>query len=329
MLRGKSGENRKKPERIAAGPEAPGFARSMGEKIGRLSQIFLPLTLITTATLGISYLLWWPIHAKEPMLSGLKSSNSAERGRLSRQAIYNAVLQKPHPAWIARKELEQLAGLGLFAENHSIFEANLSRELAQKYETSPWLERVHAVRLRYPAQIELEFDWRKPAARIANTTMVVDRSGTVLNLMSDCPSVQSMNLPLIAGVISSPTEPGRRVQEKELAEGIELLAAVQDPLTPFKVSTLQREPAGIWVITTNNALVIRWGYFGDDRGDPSTKEKVLAIRSRLGEKNSAMIAEIKVYAPSFPVTMRLREVAVSPSLNKTGTNATPARQKHN
>lgn len=303
MSRGKNAE-KKKPARVAAGPEAPGFARSLGENTGRLISPVLPLLVFFAVGGGLSFLLWRSTASAE-----VRSGAPGRAGeRLTDRMIRGAILQTPRPFWISKEDFERTANLGLFALDRSIFEANLSRTLAERYESSPWVERVNAVRLRYPAQMEVEIEWRKPAARV-DRLMVLDRMGYVLNLMGDSQAVR--DIPVITGLIATRSEAGTKVREKELIEALELLAVVKDALgcSPgqLKVSTILREPSGMWRVITDRGPAIYWGAFTDDppMDEPRTREKAELLRRRLCEiKDPALLEYIKVYHATAPVKPR-------------------------
>lgn len=304
MSRGKSADNKRKGARVA-GDLSPGFARNLGENTGRVLRPFIPLVLMLLVGTGLSALLWRSMaNAAGPGV------NANADDRLTVLAIRNSVLQKQRPSWILREDFEQVANLGLFAESRSIFEANLSRQIAIKYESSPWVERVQAVRLRYPAQIELEIDWRKPVARVERSNMVLDRQGVLLNLSADRPDIRD-GTPLIAGVVPSRVEPGIRVREKELIEAIDLLAVVREALNSspgqLKVMSLQRESSGRWLVLTDRGPVIYWGWFTEDPpiDEPRTRDKADLLRRRLCEsKDPGVLEYVKVYTTQAPIKLR-------------------------
>lgn len=322
----KEKEKDKKPARIAAGPGAPGFARSMGETVGRAVSAFLPLLgLALTGTL-ITFIFWKVAHCESPLIqtgAGRAAVSPADRERLTTAAIRNAVLQKPRPAWIMPKEYEQIAALGLFAQNRSVFDSGLSRAIAERYESSPWVARVTELRLRYPARLELDIEWRKPAARVENAPMVLDEKGYVLN-MTSAPEV-----PLIAGMTVNRTEIGRQVREPELNEGLQLIGTMRDALNTspgqLKASCIFREPAGTWRVITDRGPTIYWGVYSDEppMDEPRTREKVDLLRRRLSEiKDPSLIEYVKVYTAQAPVMPRgglpAREPAATPVRANTG-----------
>ena len=291
----------KKPARVAVGPEAAGFARSMGENTGRIIRPMIPLLAFVLSFCALSYVLWRPVYSD--------TSTTGARGRLQSRTIRFSILSKPRPAWMSREDHDQVADLGLFAVNRSVFDANLSREMAQKFEASPWVERVETVRLRFPAQMDVELEWRKPAARVNGSTMVLDRAGFVMSLMSDSPVVR--DVPRISGVSAQTTEAGKQVSEKELLQALQLLTKVREALASspgsLKVADIQRDTAGMWRVLTDRGPMIYWGAFTDEppMGEPATQEKVDLLRRRLCEsRDPSSIEYIKVYMPNAPFKPR-------------------------
>jgi hypothetical protein len=303
MSKGKTAE-KKKPVRVAAGAEAPGFARSMGENTGRVLRPIMPLVLIITVFVGVCALMWHPVHGE-----GKGGDSVSARGRLTSKMLRAAVLSKKRPEWISPEDYAQVADLGLLAQNHSVFEANLSRQLAETYESNSWVERVSAVRLRYPAQIDVEIEWRKPVARVGQSSMVLDRNGYVLNLMADSANVR--DTPIIAGVSCLRTEKGRQVPEKDLHDALSLLQVVREALNSskggLKVAMVQRSAAGMWQVVTDRGPVIQWGVYTDDppMDVPSTREKADNLRNRLCEiKDPLLIEQLNLNHATTPVKMR-------------------------
>jgi hypothetical protein len=308
MSRAKTAENKKKAPRVAAGPEAAPFARSLGENLGRLARTVLPITLILTTMFGLSLLLWLPLQSNAPVDLGV-----SERSRLTPQAIEQPVLRMRRPEWISKDDFEDLARQGLVAANHSVFEPNLSRTLMQCYKNNPWVEKVTAVHLQYPAQLSVELELRKPAARIERSTpdkgqMVVDRNGVVLNLMPDTVPIPT---PLIVGLSCARTDIGKSVPEKEVQEGLKLLGVLDDTFaklkSPLKVAEAKRDPKGTWYIVTDRGPALYWGYFCDDPpiDEPTTTDKLQKLALRLREiGDPSRLEYIRLYSPDAPVAMR-------------------------
>ncbi|HYG74160.1 MAG TPA: hypothetical protein VEK08_04065 [Planctomycetota bacterium] len=321
MSRAKSsGDNKKKPARVAAGPEAPGFARTLGENLGRFLRPLIPICLFFIAGAGFSVLLWRSFGAVSA--SG-QSDTQPARDRLSEKVIRQAFVNKQRPVWISREDYEQVVTLGNFASGRSIFEPKLSHKIAEKLSESPWVERVQSVRLRYPSHMDIEIEWRKPAARV-DRLMVLDPSGHVLNLMPDSPAVR--DTPLISGVICGRTETGKPVREKELIEALGLLKEVKDVLATspgqLKIATIMRQPSGQWLVITDRGPAVYWGSFTDDppMDEPRTMEKKDLLRRRLCEiKDPSLLEYIKVYHAQAPVKPRAAAaLTAEPSATSTG-----------
>jgi hypothetical protein len=246
------------------------------------------------------------------------NSAGAKDSRLTEKEIRDAVLLRLHrPEWIYKEDFEQIANLGLFAVGRCVFESGLSHELAAKYETNSWVKNVESVHLRYPARVDLELEWRKPAAIVPQAGMVLDQDGYSLNLM--CAAAK--NLPRLANVPCQHTPPGQQVAEKDLLSALELLRTAQDALLlgPGNAKNLKpvevlREASGQWRINTENGPVIEWGVFSDDPplDEPRTHEKSESLRRCLCDcKDSAALEYIKLYTatPVFKDRVVRKEAA--------------------
>jgi len=316
MSRAKSSPEKKKAPRVAAGPEAPGFARTLGENTGRFLRPLIPLVIFFAVGTGISIILWRSFGA---VSASSHSDAAASADRLTDRVIRQAFANKPRPSWISREDFEQVIMLASFASGRSLFEPKLSHEFARKLEGNAWVQNVQSVRLRYPSQIDVDIEWRKPVARVERS-MVLDQGGVVLNLMPDSPAVR--DIPLVSGVNCSRTETGKIVREKELIEALGLMAAVKDVLTTspgqLKVASIMREPSGMWRVITDRGPSIYWGAFTDDppMDEPRTMEKKDLLRRRLCEiKDPSLLEYIKVYHAQAPVKPR------APAVSETATPA--------
>ena len=279
----------------------------MGENLGRIGRSIFPLTLILGVGVGVSWLLWRPLHATG--LNPESDSSASARGRLTDRSLQLAILQKPRPQWIKKEDYDETARLATVAQNHSVFEPSLSRTLALHLATSPWIERVRSVRLRYPAQIEIDVDWRKPEARIDGSYMVVDRFGYVLNLLADSREVS--DVPKISGVTPTHTEIGKQVNDPDIQDAIKLLGCVRETLNTstgrLKVVNVQREASRTWRVITDRGPAINWGFFTDDppMDEPLTREKMAKLKSRLSEAGDPSRLEyVSLYTNQAPVKMR-------------------------
>lgn len=306
MARGNSSDNKKKAARIADGPRALAFARSFGEKIAMLLRPLVPLTILFVVYVGISYLLWVPLTTE----SGTVTSAQAH---LSQSEIVNAVKGKQHPLWISKNDYELIANAALpvvSKESISVFEPNLSRRIAEAYQRNPWVERVREVRLRYPARMEVDLEFRKPFVRIDNGE-VLDRQGYALNISAD--NLLLRKLPLVTGVAQKTVAVGKHSVEKPVLDALDLIAVVRDAMnnSNLRVASVDQKE-GMWRIQTLRGPVVLWGAFSDDPpvDEPKTAEKVALLRRRLSEcKNPEELEYIKVYIAQAPVKPRIAAVS--------------------
>jgi hypothetical protein len=299
MARAKSGNGGKKDQ---AGGQ---WARALGEKTGRTIRPMLPLLFLGTVYALAAVALWLPL-AKD------------EQSVLTHSRLLAPILNsKPRPAWISEGEWRQLAHLALVGEGHSIFEAGLSEKLAKAYESSPWIERVGAVRLHYPATVSVErVAPRIPFARVDadGGYLVVDRNGYVLpmlagDLAAPGPRPYSgaawLDLPSLFGVRCQHRNGGERVQETELLEGLALLETVGNLLSrapgALKPVRVQRDPAGTWRLFTAGGPVIEWGYWNDEQrveGEPTSTIKRDTLNRVLRAWDPARLRIIRLDKPT-------------------------------
>lgn len=310
MARAKPADNKKKNAKVVAEPSGPGVAYGMGEAFGRTVRPIVPLGLFALLYAGVATALWWPVHRDEA-------------ATLTRDRLLRPMLQtRQHPPWVNDLEMRKLAQLGLMAEGRNIFETGLSGELARAYEASPWIEQVGAVRVRYPAAVQVEDTrWRVPAARIEcdGGYLVLDRKGFAMPLFAEdlaAPrpagsQAARLELPSIAGLRVRRAEPGARVAEAEAAEGLELLLAAQDILRrapgALRVMRVQRDPAGTWRAWVLKGPVIEWGCWNDEArpvDEPATREKKDLLAQILANCDATKLREIKLHAPGAPVLPR-------------------------
>jgi hypothetical protein len=217
-----------------------------------------------------------------------------------------------------------MAQLGLVAEGRSVFEPGLAERLAAAYQSSPWVESVGAVRVRYPAGISVErIALRMPFARLESEqgAVVVDRKGFVLPLpagdllqpRTPACGVPALDLPVLTGFRAKLGERAARIISAEALEALELLDGAgallsRAPGSP-RILCAHREPAGGWSIVTAQGLTIEWGCWRDDLrppNEPSFQEKKEWLMRRLTEWDARQLQTIKLYAVNAPVAPRAR-----------------------
>lgn len=294
------------------------WARVWGERAGRALRPVLPLAFLLAIYGLAATALWLPLR---------KDPNSV----LTRERLLTPILNaKPRPAWISETEWRQLAHAALVGEGHSIFEPGLAGELAKAYEASPWIERVGAVRLHYPASVSVErVAPRIPFARVDadGGYLVVDRNGYVLPMLAGdlaapgarpYSSAAWLDLPSLVGVRCQRRNGGERIGEVEALEGLALLETAGSILSrgPGGLRTVRilREPSGTWRVFTSGGPVIDWGYWSDDQrveGEPASAIKRETLTRVLHAWDPTRLASIRLDKPT-PVGSELCPVVPKP-----------------
>ena len=307
MARSKPAE-KKRNARVVSGPTAPGVAQSAGEAVIHALRPLLPLVALGALYAGAACLLWMPVHADA-------------RARLTREALLQPMLQaKGRPACLSESETRKLVQRGQALEGRSVFEPGLAQELARAYEASPWIERVGAVQVRFPAAVRIEsLRWRLPFARveIEGGYAVLDRQGVVLPTPAEDLFVPrgpnylagQVELPSLAGAPCRKREAGERIEEAPIAEGLELLGILKEalPRAPggWKPARVQRDAFGLWRIFLVHGPVVEWGCMEDEHRpvhEPGLHEKKEALVRRLSERGAARLRSINLTEPRAPVT---------------------------
>lgn len=293
------------------------WARVWGEKTGRALRPFLPLLFLASVYVLAVTALWLPVRNDGQAI-------------LTRERLLAPIMcTKPWP-WVSETEWRQVAHVALAGEGRSVFEPGLAGELAKAYEASPWIERVGAVRLHYPARVSVEhMAPRIPFARVDadGGYLVVDRNGYVLpmlagDLASTGPrpyaSATWLDLPSVVGVCCQRRNGGERVVEAEAQEGLRLIETAGDILKhspgALRAVRVQREPAGTWRVFTAGGPVIEWGYWSDERrveGEPASAIKQDTLRRVLQAWDPTRLRSIRLDQPT-PVGSDLCPVIPQP-----------------
>lgn len=294
---------RAKPKKNAphkvVGEAAAAFAHHAGETVGRTLRPLLPLLVLCGLYAGCAWLLWRPLD-KDPQT------------RLSREALL-APMQHAEGTrpWLNAQELRKIAHLGLAVEGRSVFEPGLAAELAHAYGESPWIERVHQVKLRYPAAIRIErIDLREPFAVAATETgpLFLDKAGHVLPMIDEPPA----NLAVLGGFLCRRLPAGATVAEPEAREALELLATLNRALgeasRALEVSAVQLVPSEGWLVQTREGALagplVTWGAWDDARRrahEPPRHAKLEQLSARLAEHARVGLRTIKLDKPGAPV----------------------------
>ncbi|HLG30287.1 MAG TPA: hypothetical protein VI387_08770 [Candidatus Brocadiales bacterium] len=83
------------------------------------------------------------------------------------------------PSWAKVELLDKIRKAPIVEESHSIFERDLTKNIAEAYSGKPWVAKVHYVKKEFPNKIKIKFSLRKPFA-------VVKKGESFYLLDSDC-----------------------------------------------------------------------------------------------------------------------------------------------
>ncbi|MCK6472971.1 MAG: hypothetical protein L6R28_14605 [Planctomycetes bacterium] len=296
---------RAKPKKNAphkvVGEAAAAFAHHAGETVGRTLRPLLPLLVLCGLYVGCAWLLWRPLD-KDPQT------------RLCREALL-APMQHAEGtrSWLSAQELRKIAHLGLAVEGRSVFEPGLAADLAHAYEESPWIEKVHQVKLRYPAAIRIErIDLREPFAVAATETgpLFLDKAGHVLPLIDEPPA----NLAVLGGFHCRRLPAGATVAEPEAREALELLGTFNRVLgessRAMEVSAVQLTSSEGWIVQTREGALagplVAWGAWDDAKRrahEMPRHAKLEQLSARLTEHARVGLREIKLNKPGAPFVL--------------------------
>jgi len=147
-----------------------------------------------------------------------------EASALPQFTIRPANFRAQAPPWCA----DQLEQVTFPREAYSIFDPDLTHDVAQAYLASPWVRSVRRVEKRYPNRLSVELELRQPAAfvRLPDASYAVDKDGIRLPLDYDRWDHERRPLPLIFGVKTEPPKPGSRWSDPGTLAALSVLQAL-------------------------------------------------------------------------------------------------------
>lgn len=199
------------------------------------------------------------------------------------------ILQRP--AWMTDEIEREVLNPPDLPDRISIFEPDLAENLAKLYEGYPWVSKVLEVRKRYPNQIYVKFELRRPAARVevGNKYYYVDWNGARLSERY-YDFDEDACLPLIIGASKPIPLPGQSWKGNGVRGGLEMLDLIQrhglDQSLGLKVidisnvgGRMDERKSDIVMIqnfSRENELRIEWGRSSDfaKYGELSDEKKI-------------------------------------------------------
>lgn len=193
----------------------------------------------------------------------------------------------PLPAWI-RSDLkaEALRNASLDPPL-PLLDEQLPARLERAFAMHPWIEKVQAVRIGYPAKVQIDVAYRRPVVmvEVASGLMPLDATGILLPTVDFTP-LDTRKYPRLAGIDGAPLAPAGAVWNDPIVLGGAVLANELREL--WKAGDLYclrwvRDPAGThdwerhFVLETRPGTRIVWG---DPPGRTQSDEPTLAEKRK-------------------------------------------------
>lgn len=182
----------------------------------------------------------------------------------------------------------------------SILDEDLCERIAKSLALHPWIAEVHRVSKRYPARVEVEVSYRRPAAMVVVSSDVwwpVDTSGVVLPRDDFSPN-EARRYPQITGISAGPFGPtGARWGDARVDEAAKIAATLSDDWQRLGLSRVAPLVVGTgndgdeeyaFALYTERGRRIYWGRGPDHPpgNEPSTDEKAQRLRDYAKQNGS-------------------------------------------
>ncbi len=204
------------------------------------------------------------------------------------------------PDWLSGSQIESIGRLGSVVDGRSVYDSELTVDLARSYMSSPWVRRVVWVRRQFPASVDIGLELRRPVALVKRGRhYAVDRMGVRLPQMP--PRVSERSLPVVVGVDKRAPARGEAWGSQMLTDALETIAIVgsfidscEDAqgmrITSVDVSKASFGPDVIATkidIHTDTDLRINWGSYSRIGavcyGQLTTAEKLTELGAQFAE----------------------------------------------
>lgn len=208
---------------------------------------------------------------------------SSGRGANSSVVMPELIDSSTVPAWMSGAEIKRLNNLGDAVRGRSVFDYELTTDLAHSYAQNPWVEEVLYARRSYPNKLDVALIIRQPIAYIPSRTgpsVTLDKFGFRLPVTAD-----NTKLVKIIGVKTKAPVPGEQWEEVNVRDGLRALAHYSEtlPLLDKKVAEAfapitidvtnwsSSDSRPVVIIRTKNNADIIWGVTLP-KGNPSIAE---------------------------------------------------------
>lgn len=242
-----------------------------------LRRLYRPITLITAAIVVAVGFSLPTIKKWMPDLSGRNEY------KLTRSQI--RITQPPH--WVPHDLVEQACELANLPDEMNLLDENLTREIAEAFQLSPWVEEVVSVTKSFPAELDVKLNYRQPVAMVAvkQGMYPIDAHGVLLP-PHEFSVADTKTYPRISDIMSTPQGPaGTNWGDPIIVEAAKLaadlgphwkklkLTAILCPRTVGKKDSLDE---GVFSLLAEGGSRIVWGHAPgtDHPGELSASQKI-------------------------------------------------------
>jgi len=217
--------------------------------------------------------------------------------------------------WLEPRDVAEINSAVRFGKRASIYDRAICREVAERYATNPWVDRVVSVRRKFPNRVEVDLAVRKPFAYVSRSGhyYLVDGSGCRLPVRRM--GTREGVYPVIEGVRTPVAAAGEYWTGRSLSDSLRLAHLLNDVLEGrgpgMRLSSVRvvEERGSIdslpqMVARTEAGMVIDWGSFSQSSTAlfPSVVEKRHEIEKALngvGEAGAIESIMVRYKAPSI------------------------------
>lgn len=184
----------------AATPPAPQPAAKSKPKAApsRLARLYRPKLLIFAAIVAVACTCWPRIRQALPDLT--------QRQEFRFQTAKLRTTQPPY--WVPHDLVEQVIHHADLPAEMSLLDDTLTEQIAEAFRLHPWVEQVVSVKKSLDAGIDVQLEYRRPAAmvEVKQGMYPVDAAGVLLP-PADFSVAETKRYPLIVNVRSTPQGP--------------------------------------------------------------------------------------------------------------------------
>ena len=234
----------------------------------------------------------------------------------------------PPPPWIhgdVKAEVIRTAGL----TRRNLRDRDLVKHVASAFALHAWVAKVNRVQKRYPAQVDVEVEYRKPVASVEITNrgqpglLFVDAESVLLP-SSDFAQNQAKDFLRIAAGTSTPAGLYGSAWGDPRIAGAARLAAAWDkrfqPLSLYRIVPTEL-PSGelIYELRTVGETRILWGHApGQETAtEPTPEQKIQALENYVNDKgpldreNGERLIDVCKLASTIPKTAAVRKASTT------------------